>query len=374
VANRGRNEGTIYKRRDGRWEAAVSLGGGRRRRFYGSTRREAADKLRRAQTSLAQGMPLVGERLTLGQCLARWLEESARPTLRPRVYNSYRQIVSGHLTPALGHVQLAKLTPDAVQVYMNRKLASGLRPNTVRNHHAVLRRALTQAERWGLVPRNVARLVTPPRAPREEVRPLTPEQARIYIRAIEGNRLEALFQLALCLGMRQGELLGLSWRSLDLEQRTLRIERSLQRYDSAYHLDEVKTDRSRRVVGLPEVLVNVLRTHRSRQLAERMRAGPAWRGTDWELVFTSESGEPLDGQTVRRTFKRTLKAVGLPPQRFHDLRHAAASFMLAQGVPLRVAQEVLGHSTITVTADLYSHLAEAQTRDATERVGSLLWG
>lgn len=372
MARRGNAEGTIYKRKDGRWEAAISTGDGRRRRFYGRTRGEAADKLRKAQHALSQGLPLAGERLTVGDYLARWLEESARPTLRPRVYDSYRQVVRGHLIPAFGRTRLVKLTPDAIQAYMNQKLASGLRPNTVRNHHAVLRRALTQAERWGLAPRNVARLVSPPRAPREEVKPLSPEQARRFLDAVRGHRLEALFQIALGLGLRQGEVLGLTWPTVDLEAGAVRVERTLQQYDGAYHLDEVKTALSRRTLGLPAPLVATLKTRRTEQLKSHRRE-VGWIGNDWHLVFTTESGAPLSGKEVRRAFKVALQDAELPAQRFHDLRHAAASFMLAQGVPLKVAQEVLGHSTIAITADTYSHLAPAATRDATERVGELLW-
>jgi integrase len=198
-----------------------------------------------------------------------------------------------------------------LQRYQNRKLASGLSANTVRNHHAVLRRALRDAERWGLVPRNVARLVSPPRVPHQEVKPLSADQARSYLAAIDGHRLEALFQLAICLGLRQGELLGLTWPAVDLDARTLRVDRSLQRYGGSYHLDEVKTARSRRVIGLPSALAAMLGAHRRRQLAERMRAGPAWPGAPWDLVFTNEIGEPLDGQTVRRNFKRSLTDAGL---------------------------------------------------------------
>ena len=280
--------------------------------------------------------------------------------------------MTGHLKPAFGRTRLVKLTPDAIQMYMNRKLASGLSPNTVRNHHAVLRRALTQAERWGLVPRNVARLVTPPRAAREEVKPLTPEQARAFLDAVQGSRHEALYQVALGLGLRQGEVLGLTWDATDLESATLRVDRTLQRYDGAYHLDEVKTARSRRVIGVPRPLVALLKVRRTRQREERLRAGAGWAGNELNLVFTTVAGAPLYSANVTRAFQKAVEDAGLPRQRFHDLRHAAASFMLAEGVSLKVAQEVLGHSTIAVTADIYSHVMPAATRDATERVGELL--
>ncbi len=373
MTKRGANEGSIYLRRDGRWAAATSTGDGRRKYVYGRTQAEVTGKLRKAQQALAQGLQLADERITVGGFLERWLDESARPVLRPKTYELYEAIVGGHLTPALGRTRLAKLTPDAVQSYMNQKIESGLSPYTVRNHHAVLRRALGQAERWGLLPRNVARLVSPPRAPREEVRPFTPEQARAFLDAVRGDRFEALYHVALALGLRQGEALGLTWDDVDLDASTLTVRHSLQRHDGEYRLIEPKTLRSRRTVGLPSQIAETLRRHRTQQREDRLRAGPGWKGERWGLLFCREDGEPLSSAVVTHRFQATLRTAGLPRQRFHDLRHAAASFMLAQSVPLRVVMEVLGHSEIGTTANIYGHIMPEMSRDATDRVGALLW-
>jgi len=377
TSRRGNSEGSIYERADGRWTASIDLGysGGRRRRkaFYGATRREVADKLTAALRARQQGLPIVGERLTLAAFLTRWLEDSARPTLRPRTFASYKMIVDHHLTPAFGRLPLAKLAPDAVQRYLNDKRASGLSARSVQYHHAVLRRALNQAERWGLVPRNVARLVSPPRVEHPEPQPLTPEQARAFLAAVSEDRLAALYALALGLGARQGELLALTWADVDLAGHTVSIRRTLQRYDGDWHLDPPKTERSRRTIALPASLVEMLRAHRSRQIEERLRAGPAWQGEKWgDLVFANEIGEPLAGTQLTRRFQAVLAALGLPRQRFHDLRHAAATFMLSEGVSLRTTMELLGHSTIAVTANTYSHVLPELQRDATERVSALL--
>jgi len=377
MTKRGSNEGSIYQRKDGRWTSSIDLGysGGSRRRkaFYGATRREVADKLTAALRARQQGLPIVGERLTLAAFLTRWLEDSARPTLRPRTFASYKMIVDRHLAPALGRLPLAKLTPDAVQRYLNDKRASGLSARSVQYHHAVLRRALNQAERWGLVPRNVSRLVSPPRVEHPEPQPLTPEQARTFLAAVSEDRLAALYALALGLGARQGEILGLTWADLDPIGQTLSIRRTLQRYDGSWHLDPPKTERSRRTIALPMPLVEMLRAQRSRQLEERLRAGPAWQGEEWgDLVFANEIGEPLSGTQLTRRFQAVLAALGLPRQRFHDLRHAAATFMLSEGVSLRTTMELLGHSTIAVTANTYSHVLPELQRDATERVSALL--
>ncbi len=172
---RGKGEGSITRLSDGRWQARVSLPNGRRKAFYGRTRLEVAERLKRALAAQQQGLPLVRERQTVGQFLTHWLEDVARPSVRPRTYASYAQLLRLHLLPGLGRVPLAKLSPQHVQSFLNSKLAAGLSARTVQYLHAILRRALGQAERWGLVARNVARLVTPPKAERPEVQPLDVE-------------------------------------------------------------------------------------------------------------------------------------------------------------------------------------------------------
>ncbi|HEV8574410.1 MAG TPA: site-specific integrase, partial [Dehalococcoidia bacterium] len=294
-------------------------------------------------------------------------------TLRPRTLAGYTSIVERHLIPALGRIRLRKLQPADIDAYLNRLVGSGLTTRTAQYHHAVLRRALGQAERWGYVGRNVARLVTPPQVRQRQMAPLTPDQARLFLAGIAGDRTEALYAVSLSLGLRQGEALGLLWEDVDLGARTLTVQHTLQRYGGAYHLDEPKTQRSRRTVSLPTPLVDVLRRHRIRQNEERLRVGPLWAG-GWNLVFCNEIGEPLAGAEVTRRFQRTLAALGLPRQRFHDLRHAAATFLIAQAVPLRVVMEILGHSTISVTADTYGHVAIEVQREATDRTAALLFG
>lgn len=374
---RGNAEGSVYRRRDNRWAATIHLGyenGKRKRRtFYSTTRQGAVKKLAAAQRAVDGGLPLPSDTATVSTFLRHWLNESARPSVRPRTFQSYQMIVEHHLIPALGHARLARLAPDALETYMNGKLEYGLKPLTIRNHLAVLGRALNQALRWGLVQRNVASLVTPPRDRKQEVQPLSPDEARALLDAVKGDRLEALYGIALGLGLRQGEALGLAWKDVDLESGTLSVRHTLQRYDGAYHLDEPKTSRSRRTIALPRPLIEALRAHRTQQVEERLRAGQAWEGNQWHLIFTTMAGKPLSGAVVTHRFQEILAAAGLPRQKFHDLRHAAASFMLVQGVAMRVVMEVLGHSSIAVTANTYSHVMPALQRDATDSVGKLLW-
>jgi integrase len=234
----------------------------------------------------------------------------------------------------------------------------------------VLRRALNDALRWGLVARNVATLVTPPRGQRYEVRPLDPVQARRFLDAVRGDRLEALYSVALAVGLRQGEALGLQWDDIDLDSAALHVRHALQRVDGRLQLVEPKTARSRRTVILPATVIDALKAHRSRQVAERLTAGSEW--VDHKLVFCSPMGRPLDASNVTHTFQRHLIRAGLPRQRFHDLRHACASFLLAQGVSPRVVMEVLGHSQITLTLNTYTHVLPSLSREAAERMNALL--
>lgn len=234
-----------------------------------------AQKLRQVLSRLAEGQTPPPERLTVGAYLTQWLETCVRPSVRPRTSQRYTQLVRLHLAPALGRLPLQRLGPQDVQRFLLAKQESGLSARTVRFIHAVLRRALGQAEKWGLVPRNVARLVTPPKAERPTIRPFTVEEARRLLATVRWTvrRLEALYVLALTLGLRQGELLGLAWEDVDLDRGVLTIRHQLQWLDGRWALTEPKTRRSRRTLPLPPLVREALRAHRLRQKEERLRAG-----------------------------------------------------------------------------------------------------
>jgi integrase len=376
VVRRGPNEGTIRERADGRWEARVLVtepdGRRVRRSLLGRTRAQVRDKLRDALRAEATGRPMPSDRLTVGAFLHQWLEDTVRPSTRPRTYSSYASIVRLHLEPGLGHLPLARLSPQQVQAFLNAESTSGLSPRSVAMERAVLRGALGRAERWGLVTRNVAKLAEPPRVPRRQITPLSPEQARTFLEAIRGDRLDALYLVALGVGLRQGEILGLAWPDLDLAAGTLTVRHALQRVEGKLILVEPKSVTSHRTVALPALVHEALRAHRIRGLQERLGAGARWRDDPRDLVFVSTVGTPLDGITVTRRFQALLKTAGLPHQRFHDLRHAAASMMLTQGVAARVVMETLGHSQISLTLGTYSHVSPALGRAAAERMNDLL--
>ena len=382
---RNAGEGAIFQRGKhsgkgaGRWCAQLSLGwqhGRRVRKYiYGTTAEEVQDKLLKARTDKAAGLPVVVERQTLGEFLEGWLENSVKTSV-PLTHEQYRQHVKLYLGQLLGHHQLTKLAPQHVRAFIKQKLEDGLKPRTVQLSIVILRKALGQAVRDGAVARNVAKLVDGPRVERFEGKMLSPEQARAFINAAQGERLEALYTVALALGLRMGEALGLRWQDIDLDRRTLRVNRILERIGrgngSKLMLVEPKTSRSRRTVNLPETAIRALRGHKVRQLEERLAAGSRW--SDQGFVFPSSVGTPLEPHTLHDDYKRVLAKAGLPDIRFQDLRHSAASLMLAQGIPLRSIQGVLGHSSITLTANLYAHVGEQLKREAADAMDAVLAG
>lgn len=374
ATRRGRGEGSITQLPDGRYQARVDLGyvNGKRQRkvVYGKTRKEAADKLNAALAKKNDGTLVVNESLTVGAFLTRWLEDSVKPTVRPRTYESYRQYSEHHLIPTLGRIRLAKLTAQQVQAMMNEKLQAGLAPRTVQYLRAILRRALGQALKWGLVARNVATLVDPPKVTHQEVQPLSPDEVRTFLAGIRGERLEPLYITAIATGMRQGELLGLRWQDVDLDLGMLRVHQTLQRIAGELVYGEPKSARSRRTISLPAFVVAALRGYRIRQMEERLAKGPDWHDTG--LVFTSEIGTALDDRNVTHRFQRTLKRLELRRQRFHDLRHCCATLLLSRGVHPRIVMETLGHSQISLTLNTYSHVMPALQREAADQMESLL--
>jgi integrase len=345
---------------------------GERFRFYGKTQREVRERMTVIKRDLQQGIPPITGRMTLGAYLNQWLVESAKPTVRESTYSSYRTIVRNHLVPKLGQVQIRQLTPSMVERFLNERLAIGLSPRRVEYFHAVLRRALNRAIKAGHVGRNVATLVDPPRVPHMEIKPLTPSQARVFLKAAEGNRLEALYSVALALGLRQGEALGLQWEDVDFKSGLIHVRIELQRIERQFRLVELKSQRSHRTVAMPPYIAEKLREHGARQREERVRLGPEWHNSDF--VFTSESGRPLDGINVTRAFQRLLKHAGLPKRRFHDLRHSCATLLLVQGVPARVVMEILGHSQIGLTMNTYTHVVPELGREAASGMQEFLIG
>lgn len=372
MSRRGRGEGSIYKRKDGRWAAMVSVDGGRRKFLYGRTRQEVARKLNEALRLQSQGVPLPDDRITVREFMERWLDESAKPTVRPWTYRGYSVHVHQHIVPTLGRIRLNKLTPQQVQAWMNERLAVGLAPKTVRYMKGTLQTALNQAMSWGLVIRNVASLVDAPRQTSTQgVVPLSMEEARNFLEVVRGDRLEALYAVALAVGLRQAEALGLTWDDVDLDHGILRVRRSLQRVDGKYVLLDVKTRFSRRDIVLPMTVLERLRQHRRGQAQEQLAKGARWSNR-LNLLFTTRRGEPLHGSVVTHLFQAKLEAAGLRRLRFHDLRHSCDSLLQAQGVPPRVVMDILGHTTMAMTMERYAKALPEAKQDAARRMDLLI--
>jgi integrase len=376
ASRRGHGEGSIHKRNDGRWCGVVDLGwenGKRKRKYvYGETRRAVAEKMVAAQRAKDQGLPLPDERRTTGQYLEWWIAEVVPGTVKARTAEGYAGIVNRYLVPQLGTVRLTRLGPEHVQEMMRALEERGLSPRTRQYARAVLRRALGHAERWGIVVRNAAALVDSPKLPPPRTDDaLDIADAKALLTAAHGDRLEALVTLALSVGLRKGEALGLKWDAVDLDAGFLRVAASLDRVrGKGLVLSEPKTARSRRAIPLPEACAEALRGHRFRQIGERLRAGDSWQ--DDGFVFTTPLGAPLDPRNVTRWFHALAQRAGLGKWRFHALRHSAATLMLAQGVPLEVISRTLGHAGYAITADVYAHVGVELLRGGAEAMDRAL--
>lgn len=372
-------EGTIFQDPAGRWHAQVSLGvkeGGARDRRHvsGPTRAAVVAKKRALEAKRDAGTAAdAGRAPTAAVWLAHYLDTIAVRRVRPSTLNRYRQLVRNQIVPAIGHHRLDRLQPEHVEKMHADLLASGLAPATVMQVHHVLSRALKVALQRGKVGRNVCTLLDAPRVERVEVDPLSSTDARSVLAAAREQRNAARWSVALALGLRQGEALGLPWDALDLDAGTLTVRQALQRQPGVgLVIVPPKSRAGRRTVALPEQLRDALRAHRTAQLAERIAAGPAWQ--DHGLVFAQVNGRPIDPRADHRAWRCLLAAAGVRSARLHDARHTAATLLLQQGVHARVVMEILGHSQITLTLGTYSHVVPELSVDAARRMGDALWG
>jgi integrase len=371
MTHRGRNEGSIFKRANGRWVAMMSLGDGTRKSFSGKTRQEVQRRLTEALRDRDKGLPIIrDERESLAHYLPSWLA-IIKPTVRPSTWQRYEELCRLHVLPGLGTTPLTRLSVQHLNALYAAKLADGLTPRTVRYIHATLHKALHDAQAMTLVQRNVAELATAPRPRPAEMQTFTPEQARRFLEEAHEDRFEALYLLAITSGMRLGELLALRWSDVDLEQGYLIVQRTLRYSKGSWNFAEPKTAHGRRKLILTSLACEALRRHRACQAAERLALGPIWTNT--ELIFTDEVGQPLRGITVYRDrFMPLCRRADVPTIRFHDLRHTAATLLLLQGVNAKVVSEMLGHASVTITLSLYAHVLPDMQKDAAAAFDRLL--
>jgi integrase len=295
--------------------------------------------------------------LTLDDYLDKWLP-NIKDTVRQRTWERYEQIARIHLKPSLGRNKLKSLSPTHVRGLYRQKLDKGSSARTVQYIHTTLRKALRDAVSDGLVPRNVTDGIKAPRPEKKEINPLDSEQAKTLLDAVCDDRLEALYVLAVHRGLRQGELLGLKWEDVGLKAGILQVRRTLSLTKNG-HVFETPKNGKGRSVELTEAASEALKNHLARQLEEIEALGDDYR--DQGLVFPGERGQPMRPYTLTGKLERILKHKGLPPIRFHDLRHTCATLLLSKGVHPKFVQELLGHATISITLDTYSHVIPAMS-------------
>jgi integrase len=378
---RGRGEGGIRLRPDGRWEATVDLGyyGGRRRRkyLYGTTRREVAEKLTLVQADAQLGVPLITDRLTVSAWLDYWLETIVRAEREPTTYDGYEISVRRHIKPGLGDRVLHRLQPEHVEQWLRHMAARGTGARTCQFALQRLRTALNLALRRGYVARNVAELVEMPRQPQLRRTPPNLEDVRRVLEVTQGDRLRGLIIVALGLGLRRGEILGLRWEQVDLERRTLTVSARVNRVRGTGLIvrQGAKSAAGERTIALPQIVADALHMHRLQQRRDRLLAGARWKGADDDdvgpptgFVFTSTVGTVMEPRRVDTYYADVRARSGLSASSFHGLRHDFAGLLLTLGVAPRVVQEMMGHSNYHITMNRYTHVPDALQRDAASRI------
>lgn len=369
--------GQIVKRGAATWLVRVPRGRGpdgtrlyHNRTVHGS-KRDAERYRTQVLRELHLGIFVQAGKQTVSELLNEWLLVAVAPRVRRRTAEDYARIARTEFIPSLGHRRVADLAPSDIQAVYAAMSRRGLAPRTIRYAHSVLNNALNQSVRWGRLARNPAALVDLPRKIRREMRPLNNAEARSFISAAGNDEFAALWLLLLSAGIRPSEALGLRWS--DMEAGRIHIQRALTRYsDGTVEFNAPKTSRGRRVVTLPESMTGVLREHRHRQLADRLRAGPAW--DDKNLIFATNDGRPLDFRVlVRRHFNKILRAAGVPTIRPYDLRHTCATLLLQAGQNPRIVSERLGHESVALTLDTYSHVLPSMQEESAVHLERLLF-
>lgn len=372
-------KGHIRPRGKGTWAIVVDLGrdpnGKRQQKWHTvhGNKKDAERELTRLLHQLHNGDYVEPSKMTLGEYMQRWLDDYAATNVSAKTFERYAEIVRIHLIPALGRHQLPKLQPLHIQAYYSQALQNGrknggggLSAQTVLHHHRILREALNHAVRWQMLARNPADSVEPPRSARQEMQVIDGAEIDRLLRASEGSRLHLPILLAIATGMRRGEILALRWQDMDLDAGTLAVVRSLEETRTGFNFKEPKTAKGRRVIALPSMAVSALRRHKAEQAQHRLLLGEGYK--DQGLVCAEPTGEPILPSAISNGFPKLLSKVELPPIRFHDLRHSHATMLLREGIHPKIVSERLGHATIGITLDVYSHVLPSMQEEAARKL------
>lgn len=375
---RGNSEGSNpMQRADGRWQILIRHtdedGVSRRYTVNGITAKDARDRAGEIKKRLLANLPARDRKVTLGEFAGEWIESTLEASDRKATTKAmYATITRKHIVGAkIGAKPLDKLRPSHIDAWKVELQGRGLSESTIRTAYTILRALLDSAVRDRALAQNPVHAVRRPKVTAMEAAYLKPEQVRSLLTAAEGSRYAPLFALLVHTGLRRGEALALHWSDVDLDAKLLRVHGTLARVDGELIVTETKTPKSRRAVPLSPTAERLLRDIRTRQAAERLRAGTMWQRTPY--IFTTELGEPCDPRNALRALKVAANRAGLPSTvGLHTLRHSAASVMLTAGVPLKVVSEVFGHASIAITGDVYGHVSPDVSREALDRLSEAL--
>jgi integrase len=376
---RANTAGQIIARGEDTWLVRIFTGrdGNGKRRYLNKTikgkKKDAQDYLSKTLTAISTGTFVESSPITFAEYLDKWLAATSS-RVREKTYRSYEEVLRIYVRPTLGGNRLADIRPLDIQGLYAELQARKLSARTIRYAHAVTFSAFKQAVRWQMLARNPCESVEPPRQVRKEMQALAPDEAARFLKSAAQDRLGVLFEFALATGMRPSEYLGLQWKDVDVEKGIITVQRTLaRRKGGGWYFDEPKTPRSRRSIPLPASTLRALVEHKRRQSEARLKAGPDYQNND--LIFATSDGTPLLLRNlIRRHFRLILKSAKLPlTLRLYDLRHTCATLLLAAGVHPKVASERLGHSSVTLTLDVYSHVLPSMQEAATEKLESILF-
>lgn len=369
--------GSIRERKDGLWEARYTVGRNPatgkqvRKSVYGKTQQEVRKKLTAITSDLDNGVFIEPSKLTFGNWLKIWLDEYCG-SIKPRTKSLYENCIEYRIKPFLGSVKLQKLKPAMIQKFYNDALngkqdnKKAISPKTVKNLHGIVHKALQQAVEIGYIKLNPAAVCVLPKVQKAKINPMDEQQTKLFIKAISNEPLRRLFLVALFTGMREGEVIGLTWDNVDLKNGTIHITQQLQRHDGEYKLMPPKNSKFRLIVPAPYIM-DILKEEQTAQKENRLKAGPLWENKKG-FVFTNAIGGHYSQQYVHKKFKNVVQSIEMPGLRFHDLRHTYAVAAIRAGDDIKTVSENLGHASVAFTLDIYGHVTDEMRQSSAERM------
>ena len=379
MAKRGANGGgTIRQRKDGRWEARITIGTNPgtgkpiRRSIYGDTQAAVRKEMTALLRELDRDTYQAPNKITVAAWMAEWLTTFCVNKVKPLTYQSYQAIIKNHIIPAIGAVELQAVKGAHIQRLYNSMTAAGLSGKTVKNVGAVLHKAFSMAMKQGIIAANPCDGAELPKTEHKDIHPLADDEIPRFLAAIDESPMRNAYALCLFAGLREGECLGLSWGQVDFERGRITVSQQLQQEKAKggrYYISPSTKSGKPRTIEPPPIAFEYLRAERVKQLENRLRAGPIWSNPD-DLVFTDEAGKHYTFFMFYRRFKRIAASIGRPDARPHDLRHTAATVAIASGADIKSVQDLLGHATVSFTLNVYAHTSEQMMKDTAARMQS----